>query len=108
MSWRTDLEGRARSLNDSIFINPQKDDEEVQKAKKEAIENMKQQVWVRFNDPKLMQNKNQRIIANQFAEFEEKLSLIGRKLFGIKWNTTPCGAGFVQTSCGRIAPCGPT
>ena len=102
-SWKEDLYRRAGILNTSIIINPT-DDEDTIKMKREAGENMKQ-ISMRMMDRRLMENKNQRVIANQFAELEEKMSMTGRKLFGIKWNTTPCGAGFVQANCGKLAPC---
>lgn len=105
-AWDEDLIKRAGLLNNTIIIQKGVDDEEVSKSKREAQEAMKQ-ISNRLFDPRFMDNKNQRVIANQLGELEEKMTNIGRKLFGIRWNTTPCGAGFVQTNCGRMLPCGP-
>lgn len=95
--WKEALIRRCRLMNRSIEIQ-QMDDEETRNQKLTAQANMRE-ISVRLYDPKFMENRNQRIIANQLAEMEEKFSATGRKLFGIKWNTIPCGAGFVQANC---------
>lgn len=106
-SWREDLTKRLDLLNKTIIVAPV-DDDETKKSKLSAQEVTKS-IWMRMNEPKnsMINRKDQRSIANLLAELEDKLSSVGRKLFGIKWNSIPCGAGFVQAHCGSIAPCTP-
>lgn len=104
-AWHTDFSNRLDILNKTIAVTPV-DDEETKKMKLGAQE-VTRTIGMRLSEPKMMTNRNQRIIANQLADLEEKLSQAGRKLFGIKWNSIPCGAGFAQAQCGNFAPCVP-
>ena len=102
-TWRDDFAKRLDVLNKTIAVTPV-DDEETKKMKLSAQEITKT-IGMRMSESKMMLNRNQRIIANQLADLEEKLSSAGRKLFGIKWNSIPCGAGFAQAQCGNFASC---
>lgn len=104
-TWKSDLTRRCVIMNRSIEIQ-QTDDEETRKQKLAAQASMRE-ISLRLDDRKLMENRNQRVIANQLADIEEKLSSTGRQLFGINWNTIPCGAGFSQANCGALLPCTP-
>lgn len=102
-AWREDFGKRLDILNKTIAVTPV-DDEETKKMKLSAQEITKT-IGMRMVEPKMMMNKNQRIVANQLADLEDKLSVAGRKLFGIKWNSVPCGAGFAQAQCGNFVSC---
>lgn len=101
--WREDFAKRLDMLNQTVAVTPVDDDET--KKMKQAAQEVTRTLGMRLSEPKMMMNRNQRIIANQLADLEEKLSSAGRKLFGIKWNSVPCGAGFAQAHCGNLAPC---
>lgn len=103
--WKKSLQGRIDLVKK--FIVPDKnqyEDQEILKIKKIAGEIMKS-IEDRLKDKKVMSGKNQRAVANQLSDLEEKLTNAGRRLFGIRWNSLPCGAGFVQSNCGQLRPC---
>ena len=100
-AWKTDFMGRVDVVKKTVEDVPG-DDEEVKRVKKIARD------IIRTIDNRMKEIEkvvSQRTVAAQLSDQEEKLSNAGRRLFGIKWNTTPCGAGFVQSNCGKFAGC---
>ena len=102
-SWVDDILQRMASLTTELTPTPV-DDAENGRKKKEGLDQL-QGLEKGVKDPKLMANKNQRAIANYLTEVEEKLAGIGRRMFGIRWNTIPCGAGYIHANCGMPAAC---
>lgn len=100
-TWKTDFTGRVETVKKTVADVPG-DDDEVKRVKKIARD------IIRTIDNRMKEIEkvvSQRTVAAQLSDQEEKLSNAGRRLFGIKWNTIPCGAGFVQSNCGKFAGC---
>lgn len=100
-AWKTDFTGRVETVKKTV-ADVSGDDEEVKRVKKIARD------IIRTIDNRMKEIEkivSQRTVAAQLSDQEEKLSNAGRRLFGIKWNTIPCGAGFVQSNCGKFVGC---
>ena len=103
--WKKNINDRLEKAKKFIVSDKgQYEDQEIIKVKRIAADIMNA-IEERLKDKKAMNSKNQRSVANQLAELEEKFSNAGRRLFGIRWNAVPCGAGFVQATCGQLKPC---
>lgn len=102
-AWIQDISNRMALLTAELTPTPI-DDQENARKKKEGLDQL-QGIEKGVKDPKLMQNKNQRAIANFLTEVEDKLAGIGRRMFGVRWNTIPCGAGYIHANCGKPSAC---
>ena len=58
-----------------------------------------------MNDNNQMNNHDQQHIARALTGLEDRLSNAGRQVYGTRWNSIGCGAGFAMARCGSARMC---
>lgn len=101
--WKRDLKLRLSAVKPSLELLP-KDDTETIKIKT-ISKDMISSIELIVGDEGKVAQQDQQKMANTLSNSEDKMTNAGRRLFGIRWNTVPCGAGFVMAYCGEINPC---